>query len=63
MFDQKSVKQFEECSKTIKYRLSHRSASHSILGKAAAINKSKKTIYGPLYITLPSIGHGRRGTI
>ena len=54
---------FEKCSKMIKYGRFEGVASSPGLGSGCTLNNLQKTIYTPLYITLPSIGHGRRGNL
>ena len=54
---------FEKCSKMIKYGGFEGAASYRVLGGRRTFNHLQKTIYTPLYITPPSIGHGRRGNL
>lgn len=62
-FDMRFNEQFEKCSKMWKYRPKKRVASSTRLGRGRTLNILQKTIYTPLYITLPSIGFIRRGKI
>jgi hypothetical protein len=62
-FDMRFGEQFEKCSKMWKKRPKYRAASSTRLGSGRTFNILQKTIYTPLYITLPSIGFSRRGKI
>jgi hypothetical protein len=62
-FDMRFREQFEKCSKMWKYRPKKRVASSTRSGSGRTFNILQKTIYTPLYITLPSIGFSRRGKI
>ena len=54
---------FEKCSKMMENRPENRVASSMRLDSGRTFNNLQKTIYSPLYITLPSIGFSRRGNI
>ncbi len=54
---------FEKCSKMMEYRPGNRVASSTRLDSGRTFNNLQKTIYSPLYITIPSIGFSRRGNI
>lgn len=62
-FDMRFREQFEKCSKMWKYGQKNRVASSTRPGRGRTLNNLQKTIYTPLYITVPSIGFIRRGTI
>jgi hypothetical protein len=54
---------FENCSKMLIYGTFIGGASAPKLGSGRTLNHLQKTIYSPLYISLPSIGYARRGDI
>lgn len=54
---------FEKCSKMLIYGVFSGVASTLTLGSGRTFNNLQKTIYTPLYISLPSIGYSRRGDI
>jgi hypothetical protein len=62
-FEMRFRELFEKCSKMMKNRPKNRVASSARLGSGRTLNILQKTIYSPLYITLPSIGFSRRGNV
>lgn len=62
-FEMRFYELFEKCSKMMKNRPGNRVASSTRLDSGRTFNNLQKTIYSPLYITIPSIGFSRRGNI